>query len=174
MAATIWQEHWRAITAGSVALGGLALLAFAPAGLALGVERFAERNADAAIGHPLGAEVTDGHITFIVHEIRCGPDEQGETTHGRLCEVTIGARNDGTATATIPGDRQHLAGPDGLRHLPVPGEPAPFGTLPPGTAATAVLSYDLPEHADITHVRLHGDVYTEGESVGLDAPPLPR
>lgn len=173
LAATVWRRHWRIITATSVAVGGLVLLAFAPAAVALGIQQYSEQSGDiSGRGYPpLGTQVRDAQVVFVVHQIRCGAAEQ--TTQGRLCEVTIGARNGGPEPVTVPGGMQRLAGPEGLRHAPVPGEPAPFGTIAPGAAATAVLSYDVPPQADITHIVVRAGPYTEGQPVALDGRPLP-
>jgi hypothetical protein len=176
LAAALWNQYWRIGAAGLVALAGLSLIAFAPAGLALGVQQYTELqdSGERLARQQLGAEVKDSEVGFVVHHIRCGPASPPEATHGRLCEVLIGVRNHGRQPVTVPGNRQLLAGPEGLRHLPVPGDPEPFGTLAPGAAATAVLTYDLPEHAELTHVQVHGRAHSDGEAVGLSGPPLPR
>src|SRR5690606_14835374 len=74
-----------------VAVGGLALLVLGPAGVALLVRDYA--TGESTTTHRIGEPVRDGPITFVVHQVRCGPHE--DSVHGRLCEVTLGARNDG-------------------------------------------------------------------------------
>lgn len=170
-----WHRHKRFGTAALVALAGLSLLAFGPAGFALGFHQYTVHTERAHLEkQPVGDEVRDGEVVFVVHEVRCGPAGPAESVHGRLCDVTLSARNDGVHPVHVPADRQLLAGPDGLRHLPTIADPAPLGTLSPGAAATSVLTYDLPEQATITHVMVHGGPYTSGEPVGLSGPPLPR
>lgn len=160
----------RAVTA-LVGLAGLAVLALGPTGLALGWHEQAQRADREAPEHLLGAEVRDGPATFVVHEVRCGDGE--DTVHGQRCLATVAVRNDGDARLTIPGQAQVLHGPDGVRHLPVDGNPMPFGVLPPGESATTVIEFDLPSHAMVTHVGVHADVYSEGVPVSLGGPPLP-
>ena len=155
---------------------GFGLLTLGPAGIAVGVLGYAALN-DRPGGTTLplvGTEVHDGAVTFVVHTLRCGTAEPDQAMHGRLCELTVAARNDGPHEVTVPASIQRLAGPRGARHLPVPdGDPVPFGTLAPGEAATARITYDLPEHASITHVEVHADPTTDGTAVGLPGPPLP-
>jgi hypothetical protein len=154
-----------------VGLTGLVMLTVGPAALAVGAHAYAQwTEQQRKVAHPpLGTPVRDGAVTFVVHTLRCGQVAPDRAVHGRLCEATVGARNNGVEQVTIPGALQKLAGPEGTRHLPATDEPEPFGTIDPGEAATAILTYDLPTHATITHIELHGGPYTHGRLVALDA-----
>lgn len=169
-----WRRHWRAGAAALTALAGLALLAFGPAGIARGVHDYTQRRAAAALesAHLTGTEVRDGPVSFVVHMIHCGEGGKG-SVYGQRCEITVGARNDGPATVTIPGPAQRLHGSEGARHNPVGNDPAPFGTLRPGQAATATIEFDVPLHSTVTHVEVHAGDYSRGQAVLLLGPPLP-
>jgi len=109
-----------------------------------------------------------------VHTLRCGTAPPEQAVNGRICELTLAVRNDGPDPVTVPAGIQRLAGPKGTRHLPVPDtDPAPFGTLAPGQAATARLRYDLPPQAEITHVEVQARPQTDGAAVNLPGEPLP-
>lgn len=172
--ASWWRRHWRAGAAMLTALAGFAGLTAGPAGLALGVRDYAQRQAEAAKAaqHQLGTEVRDGPVTFVVHKIHCGPAE-AETVNGQLCEVTIGARNDGTEEITVPGMAQLLYGSGGARLRPALDDPEPFGTIGPGGAATATIAFDVPSRSVISHVEVHASSYTRGQPVVIDGRPLP-
>lgn len=167
--AAAWHRHWRGGLTASVALTGLALLALAPAGVALGVHDAAQPDPRAAGGtHHLGTEVRDGAVTFVAHKIHCGAAPE-QSTNGKLCEITVGARNDGAAPVTVPGLVQFLHSADGARHLPA-GDRAPFGVLEPGGAATATLRFDLPPRATATGIELHASAYSPGVTVAVGTP----
>lgn len=155
----------RATTAGLVALTGLALLTLGPSVVAFGWHEFSQARAAAHdTSQPVGTPVHDGPIGFVVHGLHCEASE--ETAHGRWCEVRVSARNHGQEEITIAGGAQHLHSGEGTRHLPVSGE-RPFGTLEPGEDATAVLEFDVPPHAGITHVVVHASPYSGGVMVDL-------
>jgi hypothetical protein len=162
---------WRSGAAALVGLIGLGLVTVGPAGVAAGVRDYAQRPA-AAGQHLLGTEVRDGPVTFVVHQIQCGAAED-ETTNGKLCEVTIGARNDGDEEVTVPGTEQLLHGTKGARHRSVTVELEAFGTIGPGEAATATIAFDLPPSSVATHVEVHATPYTPGQLIAIDSPPLP-
>jgi hypothetical protein len=169
-----WRRHGRATAAALAALAGLALLTLGPAGVALGLRDHAQRQAEAARAaqHQLGTEVRDGPVTFIVHNIHCGPAE-AETVNGQLCEITVGARNDGAEKIPVPVGVQVLYGTGGARLRPVPEESTPFGTLEPGEAATATIAFDIPARSVVSHVEVHATPYTRGQVVIIDSRPLP-
>lgn len=147
-----------------VAVTGLALLTLGPAGIALLVRDYA--TGEPTAGHRIGEPVQDGPVTFLVHQVRCGPHE--ESVNGRLCEVTLGARNDGKREVTVPSTAQSLLVSPGARHLPTRAGTDQFGTLAPGEAATAVIRFDLPADAEITQLRLRADTYSRGVPVAVD------
>jgi hypothetical protein len=157
----------RAITASFIALLGLAFFAIGPTAVAFGWHGYLKmRTAERVAAEPVvGAEVHDGPVSFVVHELEC-EIEVAWSVHGRLCEVRITARNRGDEPVTIPGSAQMLHGPEGLRHLPI-SDPAPFGTLGPGDEETAVIEFDVPPHALITHVGVHADPYSDGARIRL-------
>ncbi len=162
----------RASAAGLVALTGLAAITLGPAAIAIGWHAQHQiRIAEEATRNPIGTEVREGTATFVVHEVRCGAND--DTVHGQRCTTEITVRNDGEEELTIPGTAQVLHGPDGVRYLPVLDDPEPFGTLEPGEDATATFEYDLPPHGRVTHVGVHFDVYSRGEAVTIGGPPLP-
>lgn len=170
----LWDRRWPTGVAALTALTGLSLLALGPAGLALGVREQLQRRTEAAAlaEHTLGTEVRDGPVSFVVHTVHCGPAES-DTTNGQLCEVTIGARNDGTEPLAVPGPAQLLFGTAGARLRPVLQDPEPFGRIGPGQAATATIPFDVPSTSVITHVEVHATPYTRGQPVALGGPPLP-
>jgi hypothetical protein len=174
LAATWWRRYWRAGAATLTALAGLGLLTIGPASVALGVRDYAQRQAEAAKSaqHQVGTEVRDGPVTFVVHNIHCGPAE-AETVNGQLCEVTVGARNDGAEEITVPGPAQVLHGTGGARLRPLPGDAKPFGKIGPGEAATATIAFDIPSQSVVTHVEVHASSYTRGQAVVIDGRPLP-
>lgn len=159
----------RALAASLVALAGLAFIAVGPTAVALGWHGYLGlRAAEQAAAEPvIGSEVRDGPVGFLVQEVTCELDAAW-SVHGRLCEVHLVARNHGEEPVTIPGRAQALDGPDGLRLLPVSG-PEPFGTLHPGDEETAVIEFDVPPHAVLTHVGVHADAYSEGVQIRLPA-----
>jgi hypothetical protein len=162
----------RASAAGLVALTGLAMITLGPAAIAIGWHTQNQiRIAQETTRNPIGTEVREGPATFVVHEVRCGADD--DTVHGQRCTAEVTVRNDGAEELTVPGIAQVLQGPDGVRYLPVLADPEPFGTLEPGEDATATFRYDLPPHGRVTHVRVHSDVYSRGEAVTIGGPPLP-
>lgn len=167
-----WHRCWRPITAGLAALAGLALLAAGPAAFALGIRDQLQRRAAENTQHKLGTEVRDGPVTFVVHTVACGAAEEA-TVYGQLCEVTIGARNDGTEELIVPGPAQVLYGSAGARLRPVRQDAEPFGTIAPGQAATATIAFDVPSKSVITHVEVHATPYTRGQPIAIDGPPLP-
>lgn len=171
-----WRRYWRNGAATLVALAGFGLVALGPAGIAAGLRDHTQRQAEAAAAAQpyLGMEVRDGPVSFVVHRIQCGMAEAGdETTNGQRCEVTVGARNDGTEEVTVPGTEQLLRATAGARHRPTDGEPEPFGTIAPGEAATATIAFDLPPRSVATHVEVHASPYTRGQAVAIGGPPLP-
>jgi hypothetical protein len=174
MSGSFWRRRWRTAAATLTALAGLALLTLTPAGLALGVHEYSQRQAEAAKAaqHQLGTDVRDGPVTFVVYNIHCGPAET-ETANGQLCEVTVGARNDGVEKLAVPGPAQMLYGTGGARLRPMPGDPKPFGTIKPGEAATATIAFDIPARSVATHVEVHATPYTRGQVVIIDVRPLP-
>jgi hypothetical protein len=162
----------RASAATAVGLLGLAVILLGPAAVAIGWHTQHQiRTAHETTRNPLGTPVTDGPATFLVEEVRCGADD--DTVHGQRCLVEITARNDGDDPLAIPGIAQVLIGPGGVRYLPENSAPEPFGTLAAGESATAVLAYDLPPHARVTHVGVHADPYSAGERVWLAGTPQP-
>ncbi|MPZ28320.1 MAG: DUF4352 domain-containing protein [Micromonosporaceae bacterium] len=169
-----WRRYWRDGAATLVALAALALIAFGPAGVALGVHDYQQKRTagTAAAAHLPGEEVRDGPVSFVVHVVHCGKSRNG-SVYGQRCEITVAARNDGSDEVTIPGPAQRLHGSEGARHNPVAVEPEPFGTLRPGEAATATIAFDVPPHSRVTHVEVHADGYSRGQAVRLLGPPLP-
>jgi hypothetical protein len=162
----------RAGAASLVALLGLAVIVLGPTALALGWHTHNESQAELeAERNPVGSQVREGSATFVVEEVRCGAHD--DTVHGQRCEVEIHVRNDGGEELTVPGIAQVLVGPEGVRYLPVTGDEEPFGTLQSGEWGEALLEYDLPPHARVTHVSVHQDIYSEGDTVALGGPPLP-
>lgn len=157
----------------AAALAGLATLTLGPAGIALLWQAGAEhRQAEAAATATyLGTPVRDGPVTFVVHELRCGSDD--ESTYGRRCEVTLGARNDGRGTVTVPAGAQWLRVAEGARHQAVNLDEATLGELRPGQSATTVLVFDLPRHATVTHLEVHADTYSQGAPVDVAGQSLP-
>jgi hypothetical protein len=155
-----------------VALAGLALVALGPAALVVAWRDHAAHleRAQAQETYRVGDPVSDGPVTFVVHEVRCGAAPEEETTHGQLCEVTLGARNDGEEAVRIPGGAQILRGSLGARHQPTRAGATLLGTLEPRQAATAVLQYDLPLHSTVTHVEVRADTYSRGIPVAVGAP----
>jgi hypothetical protein len=168
-----WHRYWRGGAATLTALAGYGLLALGPAGVAAGIQEYRQwRAATAAADQPLlGVEIRDGPIAFIVHSVHCGT--AAETVNGMLCEVTVAARNDGDQALTVPGSEVVLHGAEGVRHRPVAAEPEPFGAIPPGAAATALIGFDLPPTSEPTHVEVHAGPYTAGQRIALGGPPLP-
>jgi hypothetical protein len=162
----------RASAASAVGLLGLAVIVLGPAAVAIGWHTHHQiRLAHETARNPLGTTVTDGPATFFVEEVRCGADDG--TVHGQRCLVEITASNDGDDPLAIPGMAQVLIGPEGVRYLPDGAAAEPFGTLPPGGSATAIIAYDLPPHARITHVGVHADPYSDGKRVWLAGTPQP-
>jgi hypothetical protein len=162
----------RTTAATAVAAAGLAALTLGPAALAVAWhETTRARSAPAALSG-IGAETSDGPATFVVHEVRCGSDPEG-STHGRRCEVLITVRNDGDEDLVVPGGMQMLHGPEGVRHLPVPDQGEPFGTLSPGGSTTATVEFDLPQHAPVTHVGVRAQPYSDGQEIPIGERPLP-
>ncbi|HLU32969.1 MAG TPA: DUF4352 domain-containing protein [Natronosporangium sp.] len=147
-----------------IATTGLALLILGPSGIAFLVRDYA--TAEPAITHHLGEPVQDGAVSFVVHQVRCGPHE--DARHGLLCEVTLGARNTGESEVAVPSNAQSLHVSPGARHLPTSTGSDSFGSLAPGEAATAVLRYDLPADAEITQLRLRAGTYSRGVPVAVD------
>ena len=157
----------RASAASLMALAGLVLMVVGPTATALGWHEYVRiRTATTDTSHPLGAEVRDGPVTFVVHEVRCRTTDEGGSLNGKRCEVTVTARNDGEEPVTIPGSAQMLHSPEGVRHLPTSG-PRPFGTLAPGQDARAMIKFDVPARVEVTHVGVHADPYSEGAEVRL-------
>lgn len=153
-----------------VALAGLAVIILGPTGLAVGWHEHTQEQAAAEQAkHPLGSEVRDGPASFVVHEVRCGADD--ETRHGQRCVATVAVRNDGEETLRLPGVQLHS--PDGVRHVPAAADPAPFGTLEPGDSTTSAIEFDLPPHAEVTHVGVRADPYSSGVAVFIGDRPLP-
>jgi hypothetical protein len=169
-----WRRYWRGGAAALVALTGLGLVTMGPAGVAAGLRDYTQRQAATAAArqHLIGTEVRDGPVTFVVHQIQCGA-AQDETANGQLCQVTIGARNDGDEEVTVPGTEQLLYGTKGARHRSVTGESEPFGTIAPGEAAAATIPFDLPPGWVATHVEVHATPYTRGQVVAIGGRPLP-
>lgn len=168
-----WRRYWRGGAAALVALAGLALLAFGPAGLAVGARDYTQQRvqAAAAAAPQPGMAVRDGPISFVVHTVHCGSDGPGE---GRRCEVTVEARNNGGEELTVPGSAQRLHGSEGARHIPAADQPGePFGTLRAGQAATAAIRFELPAQSRPTHVEVHATPYTRGQAVAIPGGPLP-
>lgn len=165
---------WRTGAAALVGCAGFGLLTAGPAGLVLGVRDYTQRQADAALtAEPqLGTQVRDGPVAFVVHSVACGPAE-AETVHGQLCKVTVGARNDGIEEITIPGGAQLLHGSGGARLRAIPSDGEPFGTMAPGQAATAIITFDIPTGSIVSHVEVHATAYSRGQAVVVDGPPLP-
>jgi hypothetical protein len=157
-----------------VACAGFGLLTAGPAGLVVGARDLAKRQAEATLAADpqLGTEVRDGPVTFVVHSVACGPAE-AETVHGQLCEITVGARNDGAEEITVPGGAQLLHGSGGARLRAVPSDAEPFGTMAPGQAATAIIAFDIPAGSIVSHVEVHATPYSRGQAVVVDGPPLP-
>jgi Domain of unknown function (DUF4352) len=171
---SVWRRYWRAGAAALTACAGFGLLTAGPAGLAIGVRDYQQRQAEAAFAaeHQLGTEVRDGPVAFVVHNVSCGP-AKSETMNGQLCEVTIGARNDGAEEITVPGGAQMLHGTGGARLRPFGGDGKPFGTLEPGQAATATIAFDIPAASVVNHVEVHATSYSRGQAVAIDGRPLP-
>lgn len=174
------QSRWQRISsrlsqrtiAGLVAIGGLALVTLGPTGLALGWHERVQRSSEQTVRYLPGMELRDGAATFVVHEVRCGHDDE-QAVHGRRCHATIGVRNDGAEPLTVPTSAQQLYSPEGVRHLPVSGQAKAFGTLDEGQSTTAVIEFDVPRDVEITHVGVHADPYSHGYAVSLPGPPLP-
>lgn len=168
------RRYHRAGAAALTGLAGFGLLTAGPAGLAFGVRDYTHRRAEAAIAAQpqVGTEVRDGPVAFTVHNVFCGPAQE-ETINGQLCEVTIGARNDGTAAITVPRGAQMLHGTGGARLRPIPADQQPFGTMAPGQAATATIAFDIPAGSVVTHVEVHATPYSRGQAVAIDGRPLP-
>lgn len=152
-----------------VALVGLGVLMLGPALVAAGWYVYARAQADRPDPYHLGQEVPAGPAVFVVHEIRCGADEES-TENGRRCEVVVGVRNGGTEELTIPGGALVLHGLDGVRYLQYDSDLEPFGTLQPGDEATALLEFDVPPHAPITHVGVRADPYAADVAVAIGRP----
>lgn len=155
------------------ALAGLTLVTMGPAAIVLLWHKHDERQeaAVAATAHYLGSPVRDGSVTFVVHEVRCGSDR--DDTSRRRCEVTVGARNDGSDTVNVPASAQWLRVAEGARHQPVNRDDQLLGELAPGRSATAVLVYQLPRHATVTHVELRAGPYSPGTPVDVAGQSLP-
>lgn len=165
-------RFWKPAVASLTALVGLALVTLGPAAVALLWQDRSQSQAQERAGqHYLGMPVRDGPITFVIHEVRCGPDS--EATHGQRCEVTIGVRNDGAEETTVPGSAQRLRVAEEAWHQPVNIDKELFGALAPGKTATAVLGFDLPRHVTATHVEVHSDTYSRGQPIDVGGPPLP-
>lgn len=155
----------------TAAVTGLSVLTLGPVVLALGVWAYLrpEPAGEVAAPQPVGVEVRDGPVAFVVHVVRCGRSDRA--MHGQMCEVVVGARNDGNHPVRIPAAAQLLLADTGARHLPAPEEERiPFGTLVPGEAATAALTFDLPADSRPTVVQVHTDPYTEGRAVQVGTP----
>lgn len=155
----------------TAAVAGLSVLTLGPVVVAWGVWSYlrpASPN-EVAAPQPIGVEVRDGQVAFVVHLVRCGPSARA--VHGQRCEVVVGARNDGNHPVRVPAGAQLLLTDTGARHLPVPEEERlPFGTLVPGEAATAILTFDLPTESRPLAVQVHTDPYTEGQAVRIGTP----
>lgn len=157
----------------AAALVGLAALTLGPTGLLLLWQARVEhqRAEAAATATYVGSPVRDGPVTFVVHELRCGSDDA--TTFGRRCEVTLGVRNDGTHPVTVPAEAQWLLVAEGARHQAINVDDIPLDELGPGQSATAVLVFDLPRHATVTHLEVHADAYSHGVPVDVAGQSLP-
>lgn len=166
--ATPRERSRHALVASLVALAGLALLTGGPAVVALGWHGFSQLQARGAAESQLGVETRDGPVSFVVQDFRCGPEDG--SVNGKLCRVWIAARNDGTAEVTVPGTVQRLHGPEGARHLPAKVDRTPFGTLEPGQTGTALITFDLPALAPVTHLEMHADPYSPGATIAVGEP----
>lgn len=153
-----------------VALAGLGILVLGPALLVAGWYALARSDPDP--GARPGTEVRSGPVTFQVRQLRCGPDADG-TTNGRRCEITVRARNGGDQDVTVPGSSQHLHAPEGVRYLPQPADPEPFGTLEPGDAATTVLIFDIPPGVPVSGIGVRSDAHVDARVVAFTEGPLP-
>lgn len=161
-----------AVTA-TAALLGFTSVILGPAGIALLWQHREERQEAvlAATADYLGTPVRDGAVTFVVHELRCGSHD--ESPAKRRCEVTLGARNDGSATVTVPAAAQWLRVAEGARHQAVNQVEQMLGELAPGQSATAVLVFEVPRHATITHLEVRADAYSPGTPVDVAGQSLP-
>ncbi len=158
------------LVAGVAAVGVVALVVGPALAVVAGYELF-RRPPEPDPSQAVGTEVRDGPAVFVVHEIRCGPDEK-RTAHGRRCEVLVSVRNEGAEKLPVPLNLQMLHGPEGVRHLPAKVH-APRWTLAPGEQTTAVLDYDLPLHAPVTHVGVRATPHSAGQEVAIGERPLP-
>lgn len=156
----------------TVALTGLAVLILGPAAIAVAVHLSVRGEEVPAGQRYLGDEVRSGPAVFVVHELRCGEDEEN-TLNGRRCEVTVSARNHGDEDLTVPSQALVLQGPGSVRYFPAGGEAEPFGTLAPGDSATARVVFDVPPQVEITYVGVRADVYADSVPVALAGAPLP-
>lgn len=166
-----WHRRGPETASRTAAVAGLSALLVAPVLLALVVWSYLQPAQTVQVDSPylVGSEVRDGPVTFVVHLVRCG--ETPEAVHGQRCEVVVGARNHGSHPVTIPALAQTLLADTGAQHRPAVGEqPKPFGTLAPGEAAAAELTFDLPATSQVTAVRVHAGPYTEGQAVKVDHP----
>lgn len=157
----------------AAALAGLAAMALGPAGIVLLWREQGERQeaAVAAVAHYVGTPVRDGSVTFVVHELRCGSDR--ESPAKRRCEVTLGARNEGSQKVEVPAAAQWLRVAEGARHQAVNLDERMLGELAPGKSATAVLVFELPRHATVTHLEVRADPYSPGTPVDVAEQWLP-
>lgn len=164
-----WRRNRRTGLTGLIALVGLSAVTLGPAAavtlLATQVDQPEEPTQVNRIGQP----VPSGPVTFIVHEVRCGPDEQ-RAEHGRLCEVTLGVRNEGTSDITVPSLAQSLHVVEGARHQPIEDGTGDLETLAPAEAASVILRYDLPLGTTISHLEVRPDTYAQGQPVAVGVP----
>lgn len=163
-----WQNHWQPVVTGLVALAALAMVTLGPT-VAVLVWHNNTSQAQAAPTYRVGDSVRDGPVTFVVHQVRCGAAEE-DSLHGRLCEVTVGAHNEGTEKAPAPSLAQTLHVSEGARHQPVRPGTGRLGPLEPGQSATAVIRFDLPLAATITHLEVRATTYARGVPVAVGTP----
>lgn len=163
-----WQSHWRGVITGAVALAAVALMTLGPTAIVM-IWEGNTGEAEAAPTYRVGDPVRDGPVTFVVHQVRCGPAEE-DSMHGRLCEVTVSAVNEGAEEIPVPSLAQTLHVAEGGRHQPVRPGTGQLGPLEPAQSATAVIRFDLPLAATISHLELRADTYARGVPVAVGTP----
>lgn len=168
MAGSRARRYVQAAAATLVALAALALVSLGPSGVILLWRAYGELQADAGARTGIGEPVRDGTVTFVLHEVRCGPD--GGAVNGQVCEVTIAARNDGTGNIAVPARAQMLEVSKGARHLPSNSDSAQFGELAPQETTTTVIRYDIPDDATPTHIEVRGHTYSRGTPIPIGTP----
>jgi hypothetical protein len=165
--ATRKRRYLQAATATLVALAGLAVISLGPSGAVLlwrAYERHVITNGPDQTGEP----VRDGAVSFMVHEVRCGPDDT--SVNGKVCDVTVTARNVGTGDIAVPVRAQHLRAAKGARYLPANPDSARFGDLAPQETATTVIRYDIPADAIVTHLEVRAHMYSRAVSIAIGTP----